>query len=681
VIRRAIRGKRSIRLAALVIAVSAFAGAAFAAPLPAESLESMSLEDLMNIPVYAASRHEQKSNEAPASVTIVTSEQIRRYGWRTMLDILRSIRGFHTTSDRNYDSLGVRGILRPGDYNTRILLLLDGHRINDMIYGQNGLGHDFPVDVDLIDRVEVVRGPTSSLYGSNAFFAVVNVITRRGQVLKGVEISGEAASYDTYKGRATFGSARPGGAEYLLSATGYKSGGQELFFPEFNDPATNNGIASGMDGERQAGVFGSASFGDFGFQGVYSQRVKEVPTASYGTIFNDPRFKTWDDRAWADLSWRKSFDDRTEATARVHYDWYQYKGDYPFAGVDNTVVPPLDFTYVNKDGARNQWVGAEALLSRRFGDSHRVTAGGEYRNAFQMDQWNYNENPYSQALDDRRTERVYALFLQDEISLGGGVTVNAGFRYDHYSTFGGTRNPRLAVLWAPRSGTTLKFLYGMAFRAPNAYEMYYDDGGLSQFGNGALTPETIQTYEAVLEQSLGDKTRFSVTGFQTRVHDLIGQELFDPADPNSPLTFRNIGETWVSGVGAEIEGRWSRFEGIVSYSYQDAENRSNGEWLTNSPRQMVKGQFSSAFWGNRVVPALDFQYYGPRKTLAGNVAGGYALTNLTLSVRRLLPGLEVSASVYNLFDKEYADPGAQEHVQDTIPQDGRSYRLKVTATF
>lgn len=674
-------GKIGVGLAAALLAIGAHPGAAFAAPLPAIDLGSMSLEDLMKIPVYAASRHEQSSSEAPASVTIVTSEQIRRYGWRTLLDVLRSVRGFYASSDRNYDSLGVRGFLRPGDYNLRILQLVDGHRVNDMIYGQSNYGRDFPVDVDLIDRVEIVRGPTSSLYGSNAFFAVVNVITRRGRTLKGVEVSGEAARYDTFKGRATFGSDRPGGTEVLLSATGYKSRGQDLFFPEFADPATNDGIASGLDGERQAGFFGSASLGDFDVRGAYSQRMKEVPTASYGTIFNDPRFKTWDDRAWVDLSWRKGFGDRTEANARVYYDWYHYYGDYPFAGEDNAVVPPLAYTYINKDGARSQWYGAELLLSHRFGDSHRVTGGGEYRNAFRMNQWNYDEDPYSLYLDDRRTEQLYALFLQDEIALGSGFTVNAGLRYDHYSTFGGTTNPRLAVLWTPRSGTTLKLLFGSAFRAPNAYEMFYGDGGTSQLPNPALTPETIRTYEAVLEQAVGDKVRFTVTGFNNRIRKLIRQENSDPADPDSPILFRNAGETWATGGEAGIEGKWPRFEGRLSYSYQKAEDRSTGEWLSNSPKQLVKGQFSTAFWGDRIVPAIDLRYTGPRKTLMGNLAGGYALANLTLSGRRLLPGIEVSASAYNLFDKSYADPGGAEHVQDSLPQDGRSFRVKVTASF
>ena len=200
-------------------------------------------------------------------------------------------------------------------------------------------------------------------------------------------------------------------------------------------------------------------------------------------------------------------------------------------------------------------------------------------------------------------------------------------------------------------------------------------------GNLALTPEKIRTYEVVLEQSVGEKVRFTVAGFHNRIKGLISQEAFDPIDPDSPFIFRNVGETWATGGEAEIEGKSSGFEGRLSNTWVDAENRSMGEWLTNSPRQLVKGQFSTSFWGDRNVPALDVRYTGPRRTLAGNVTGGFTVAHFTLSGRKLLPWLEVSASVYNLLDKSYADPGGEEHAQDTIPQDGRSFRVKATASF
>src|ERR1700732_3736591 len=168
------------------------------------SLLDKSLEELMNIQidtVYGVSRFRQKVTEAPASVTIVTSEEIQKYGYRTLADILRNVPGFYVTYDRNYSYLGLRGYGPPGDYNSRIAVLIDGHRLNDNLYDGALIGTEFPIDVDLIERVEVIRGPNSSLYVASAFLGVVSVITKRGKDMPGVSVAGEVASYGTYKGR------------------------------------------------------------------------------------------------------------------------------------------------------------------------------------------------------------------------------------------------------------------------------------------------------------------------------------------------------------------------------------------------------------------------------------------------------------------------------------------------
>ena len=131
---------------------------------PPAELSNLSLEELADLPidsVYGASSYNQKVTEAPSSITIVTSDEIQRYGYRTLADILRSVRGFYVTYDRNYSFLGVRGFSRPGDYNARVLLLVDGHRLNDNIFGAALIGTEFPLDVDLIERVEIIRGPSS----------------------------------------------------------------------------------------------------------------------------------------------------------------------------------------------------------------------------------------------------------------------------------------------------------------------------------------------------------------------------------------------------------------------------------------------------------------------------------------------------------------------------------------
>lgn len=167
-------------------------------PKAPPDLMDMSLEDLMKVEidsVYGASKYRQKVAVAPASITIITAEEINRYGYRTLADILRDVPGFYITYDRNYDYVGVRGFDRPGDYNSRILLLVDGHRINDNVDDQAFIGTDFPVDVNLIDRVEVIRGPNSSLYVASALLGIINIVTRHD--LEGITASEEAARYLT----------------------------------------------------------------------------------------------------------------------------------------------------------------------------------------------------------------------------------------------------------------------------------------------------------------------------------------------------------------------------------------------------------------------------------------------------------------------------------------------------
>ena len=126
------------------------------------------------------------------------------YGYRTLADVLEAVRGFYITYDRYQSYIGVRGFGRLGDWNSRILLLVDGHRINDNVLGQAFIGLEFPVDIDLIQRIEIIRGPSSSLYGAEAFFAVINVITRKENQPKREEISFAAGSFGSYGGRATW---------------------------------------------------------------------------------------------------------------------------------------------------------------------------------------------------------------------------------------------------------------------------------------------------------------------------------------------------------------------------------------------------------------------------------------------------------------------------------------------
>jgi outer membrane receptor for ferrienterochelin and colicins len=657
--------------------------AAEPADKPSGDLNDLSIEQLMNVEidtVYGASRYEQKVTEAPSSVSIVTADEIKKYGHRTLADILKSVRGFYVTYDRNYSYVGVRGVGRSGDYNNRILLLVDGHRINDNLYDSAPLGTEFPVDVDLIDRVEVIRGPGSSLYGSNAFFAVINVITRRGENLGGVEISGEAGSFDSYKGRLTYGKSFGNGIEALFSGTYYDSNGDRLFSKEFATPLHNNGITDHTDFDRFYNTLAKLSYGDFTLEGLYSSRTKGIPTASFATDFNDRRNRTTDSWWLADLKYARSLGNSADITGRLFYDAYDYDGDYVYNGV------------INRDLGRGRWWGGELQAAVNLLDSHRLVAGTEYRDNIRQDQQNFDENPFSSILSDRRNSRIWAFYLQDEFSIFNNLILNAGVRYDHYSTFGSTINPRLALIYTPLAGTVFKLLYGSAFRAPNVFELYYNTPDTGLKGNPNLGPEKIRTYELIYEQYIGSHIRGTISGFYNDIDKLIVQV----NDPNDSLAvFRNLSRAQADGVEAELEAKFANgLAGRASYTFQDAWDSDTGQTLENSPRHLAKLNVTIPLMKEKVFLGIEEQFTDRRKTLvSGNFAKSFFITNLTLFSRELLERLELSASLYNLFDYRYGDPGGAEHMQDParfidpahpmdiIQQDGRTFRVKLTYKF
>lgn len=645
-------------------------------------LTELSVEELMNVEVakvYGASKFEQKVTEAPSSVSIVTADEIKRYGYRTLADILRSLRGTYLTYDRNYNYVGIRGFNRPGDLNTRVLLLVDGHRINDNIFEQAPIGTDFSIDIDLIDRVEFIRGPSSSLYGTNAFFGVVNVITRQADDLEGPEISGAVGSFETYNGRLSYGRQFGNGIGMIVSGSGLYSDGQDrLFFKEFNTPATNNGIAEHADDDRNYQFFTKLSFRDFTLTGARASRRKGIPTASYDTVFNTSQTRTTDEHSFVDLKYAHTFAE-TDVSARLFYDDYYYHGDYLY---DRSSTGDLTALVLNKDLAWGSWWGSELQATRTFLGWNKVSTGAEYRDNFRQDQKNHDQEPFFSYLDDRRRSNIWALYLQDEIQIFPCLILSAGVRHDHYSTFGGTTNPRAALIYKPYDETVLKFIYGEAFRAPSTFEFFYNDGQQTMKTNPGLKPEKIRTYEAVLEQYLlGGHLRSSVSGFYYKIDDLISQQT-DPAD--GLLQFENIDSVDAWGGELELEAKWTNgIQGRFSYTYQNNENSQTGKMLTNSPHHLAKLNLVVPLLRDKAFAGIEEQFTSSRTTLAGDKASSFYVTNLTLSFKNLLPGLELSSSVYNLFDTHYGDPspGEPEHRQDIIGQDGRTFRLKLTYHF
>ena len=646
-------------------------GASAEQSLSESSLSETTLFD--EIPsVYGAAKYDQKVHEAPAAVTIITAEQIRKYGYRTFAQILDSVPGLFTTNDRNYGYLGIRGFNRPGDYNTRVLILIDNHRLNDAVYDQGPIGTDAPIDVDVIDRVEIIKGPASSLYGTNAFFGFINVITKRGRDLKGFEASGEASSFNTYLGRLSYGNKFSNGLEVLLSGSYSGSEGhRELVYPEF--ASTNNGIAKDADKDNFYYYTGKLTYGDFTMTGGYKWRKKQVPTAAFGSVFNDNRHNTIDERTYVDFSYQHEFANQLNLKARLYYDRYYYRGQYPFdyAGVG---IPP--FT-LNQDVTQTDWWGAELTATKRFFDRHKVTVGAEYRDQFRQYQANRDVEPPATYIEDKRDSSFIAGYLQDEWAITDHLTLNAGFRHDHYSTFGGTTNPRVGLIstWGK---TTVKVLYGKAFRAPNPFEQFYADS--SEFKtNLNLRPEKITTYELILEQYLGNHIRGLASLYQYDISGLITQKT-DPVD--GLLFFNNAEDITAHGMELMLEGKWPMgLEGRVSYALQTNHSEQTARLLSNSPQHLLKTNVIVPILEDKLFAGFEGRYTSSRLTLAGNNSSPFYILNVSLFSQRIVKDWELSAHINNLANQKYGYAGSGEHLQDVINQDGRTYWVKLKYRF
>ncbi|MEP6496256.1 MAG: TonB-dependent receptor [bacterium] len=630
-------------------------------------LSSMDLEQLMKIEVvFAGSKRAQQTRDVPSFVSVVTAAQIKEHGYRTLADVLKTLPDFYISNDRNYSFTGVRGFDRPGDYNSRVLLLLNGLRTNDNMYDQAHIGEDFIVDMDLVDHIEVIRGPSAAIYGNNALFAVINVVTKQGQSLQGPEVAATAASFGTYAGRASYGKTFDNSLDLLVSASVSDSKGQRLYFPEFDRPSTNNGVADHADYERFSKLLATATKGGFSLQASNVWREQGIPTGSFGTLFNDPRTQSIDGLTLASLSYTRSLSDSASFSARVHGGRSTYWGTFASAAGESP----------DKDDGIGEWWGADLDARRRIA-RHFVTVGAEYQDDFRQTDDNHNAEPYILYYSMSKHSDRYGVFAQDEITLFAPLLLYAGARYDRYETFGSALSPRVGLIYTPSGQTTLKVLAGRAFRAPNVYEMFADN--LTFKPNLQLQPERIETLELVAQQMIGGGVQLSASTFHNKLTSLLTQRI-DSTDKR--LVFENSGEIASKGLEFGLGvNRGHGPSGELTYTLQRTENRATRIELTNSPRQMAKLQLRAPLGVHDATLGLDAQWMSDRATLAGNTDPGSVVTNLSLLAPRVFGRFELSATVYNVFGVAYGAPGSVEHVQDIIQQDGRSFRVKTALRF
>ena len=610
------------------------------------------LDKLLATPISTAAKYDQALSSVAASVTVITGEEIERYGWTSLPEVLQSIAGFTITYDRNFTYVGVRGVSRPTDYNSRIMVLRDGMALNGDIFGAAPMPQ---IDPATIERIEIVRGPGSALYGSHAMLAVVNIITKGADAIDGVN------------GSVTYGSRNEQGSTLLIgktlsndikiTAAGYwlKSRGADLYFPEFDSPATNHGIAKGLDYEELHNFNLTLEKGKFRLTAYTGTRTKGIPTASYNTVFGvDSNTTDKQDLLTADYELPLGVGKTLQL--RGHYDHSRYKGFWPY-------------DVIGVDDSESIRYGGEARFNWDISPSHRLTAGTEILRAADAD-YDYVVGDYEIFFD--RPHTTSSFYLQDEYHPSPSLGIIAGARYDSDPLTRQSISPRAAILYTPNRSTTVKLLYGTAFRTPNLYETQYEDPLTPWKKNADLHPETIRTTELVLEQRVSPEVFVVGSVFRVGASDLIDQQI-DPAD--SVGWYRNLGS--IKSSGGEMSVVLRKDNGFWGHLGISAQRAMDGhDPISNSPRIMLKGGLSNSL-ASSWHGGVEAIYESSRLTRDGATTAGFLLVNSTIT-RSIGAGMRLGLTIRNLLNTHYSTPVGPELLPQAIVQDGRTLTLKLS---
>lgn len=465
------------------------------APDPqAENLMERALNDTQ---LRAAARRAQGAEEAPADVTVLSGQELRALGYRTVGAALAGVLGFRDNGDRAYENVGIRGLYVPGDQNTRLLVLLDGHPLNSPAeVGSSKVGEDFGIPMARIDRIEIIRGPASSLYGNNAFLGVVNVVTleagEEGPREMRLGLSGGTGGLTE-----AWASLRLplGRLRIALNAGGFRREGTATRFPELS-PDT---LPAELDREHREHAYLFLQGEGWSFSSYLMNRVQRLPHAPFASLIGSPENHYQNRIAFGEFRAEPRFG-ALQTLFRAYWDWNLFTDRLVYDGLRD---PATLGTYSDRDLDRG--LGGEAQLHAPLGETWSVTGGLEQA-------WHRFEYTLTgpDSINPREVRyRIRKLYGEAEWSPDARFSVTLGVQrsdllldegrshLDPSRTFTlgsyGRFSPRLAWVWRPREGDTWKGLYSEGFRNPTVFERFSEDDGLSFVDNPNLGLEALRS--------------------------------------------------------------------------------------------------------------------------------------------------------------------------------------------
>lgn len=627
--------------------------------------------------------------QAPAVASVITAEDIKRIGATDLDQVLETVPGLHVSvAPRGYLPLyTLRGIY--SENNPQVLFLINDIPITNQYVGNRGeLWGGMPVNN--VKRIEIIRGPGSSVYGADAFAGTINILTKTADDVNGMEFGARAGSFKTHEGWMLYGGKRSN-FDIAFSLELLKSDGHDGRIEA--DAQTGLDAVFGTDASLSPGPVNlqrdnidtrlDVSNEHWQIRLGYQGR-RDLSSGAGVAQALDPEATGDSDRYSADITYSNAISESWNFSGQVSYFDISAKPDlvlYPpgaFAGSfpEGMIAQPYVYERHGRLNLSAFYHGIDNHnirlgLGGAYSDMHKIKELKNYTfapNGFPLNLGSVVDasNDSNLVFIQPHDRDIHYFFLQDEWSVAPDWTLTGGIRYDHYSDFGDTTNPRLALVWQTRYNLTSKLLYGRAFRAP-AFNEFYNINNPVALGNPDLEPEKIDTYEIAFDYQHSDWLNTKLNLFRFRMTDII-RFVPDPL-PATTVTAQNKGERHGHGLELEASLRLTTSVNVYgNYAYQNSTEEDTDSDVANAPQHQiyVRGDWNLASeW--RASGQVNWVADRERDvTDSRPKIDDYTTVDLTLRYQPMNRPWALALSARNLFDADAREPSP---APGSIPND------------
>ena len=619
--------------------------------------DEMLLESLEEVSTIAT-KTKLNIDEMPAFVTILRQDELFKMGIHSVYEALGFVPGVELSIEASGAKQVVfRGVKEKGKVN----FMVDGVKINNAYRGSIYHYLDFPIE--LIDRIEVIRGPGSVLYGSNAIVGVINIVTINSLESQSSKLFVESGSYDSVKGG--FHIANDFDLLHMSLDSYYHK--------------NNKAIAVGPD-KANSYAETDESLKDYSI-GLHIEAEKlslnaRLKKSDSGLYYGLGNYLTSDSNSefivnktqFIELAYKNELDAKSSYGVSLGFSKYEQRVNTRYAPLFGDIIYKLDYaeksTYLNAD------------FSTKIYDNHNMALGAEYINFRSLNEHlnivNHPSLNPDYIIEPNVRRNIFSLFVTDQIEVTDKLDISAGVRYDNYSDFGDALSPRIGLVYVVSDSTNLKTMYSNAFRTPSWLELYANIPDLS-IGDSSLNAEVSDTFEVGIVHKFNSDSKLRLNVYETHISDVIYR--------NTSKKYVQLGNNEIYGAELDFETKLYSDTAIkMNMTYVTVKDE-NEDTMPNIANIMSNINILHTF-RNGLSSNTYLKYVGSRERSNVDVREdlkSYTVVDQTLSYK--YKTINLSATVKNLFDSDVFYPSDINTYNNDYLREGRSFWIRAKWDF